>query len=127
MHPTVDYTLARKATLRAVQAGHVSRAEVCDAHPDLLRAASYSGERTEQACPVCSAGKLVLVSYVFSDELSKRENGRVWPRDDLAPLLKLREVRLYTVEVCVDCSWNHLRSQLALGREDRGRGREASK
>ncbi len=127
MHPTVDYSLARKALLRAVQAGHVSRAEVCDAHPDLLRAANYCGEQTEQACPVCSTGRLVLVSYVFSDELSKRENGRVWPRDDLAPLLKLREVRLYTVEVCTDCSWNHLRSQLGLGREDGGRGREASK
>ena len=115
----VDYSLARRATLRAFKAGHLSRFELCDAHPDLLRAARFAGERTPDTCPVCERGPVVLVKYVFSDEFSKRENGRVWTHDDLAPLLKLREVRLYTVEVCPDCSWNHLRTQVTLGN---GRG-----
>jgi uncharacterized protein DUF5318 len=116
----VDYSLARRAVLLAFRSGQVSRLEICDAHPDLLRAARSSGEATDTPCPVCDGGPLALVSYVFSEELSKRENGAVWPRGDLAPLLKFREVRLYTVEVCPDCSWNHLRSQVAFGR---GRGR----
>jgi hypothetical protein len=111
----VDYSLAKRAVLLAYRSGQVSRLEICDAHPDLIRAARFSGEETSTQCPVCESGSLVLVSYVFSDELSKRENGQVWPRGDLAPLLKFREVRLYTVEVCPDCSWNHLRSQVALG------------
>jgi hypothetical protein len=120
----VDYSLARRAVLIAYRSGQVSRLEICDAHPDLLRAARNFGEHTSSRCPVCEAGRLVLVSYVFSDELPKRENGKVWPRGDLAPLLKFREVRLYTVEVCPECSWNHVRSQVAVGH---GRGRRASR
>src|SRR5687767_3812723 len=89
----VDYSLARRAVLIAYRSGQVSRLEICDAHPDLLRAANHAGEPTSAGCPVCETGKLVLVSYVFSDELPKRENGKVWPRGDLAPLLKFREVR----------------------------------
>jgi hypothetical protein len=112
--PRVDYSLARKATLRAFAAGRLSRFEICDAHPELLRAARFCGERTEEACPVCEQDCLVLVSYVFSDEFPKRDNGRVWPRNDLAPLFRLSESRLYTVEVCVRCAWNHVRSQLML-------------
>lgn len=124
MHGAVDYTLAKRAVLRDLRAGRVSRRDVCDAHPDLLRAARYAGEATQLACPVCETGRLLLVSYAFSDEL-KRENGRVWPRDDLGPLLEFREARLYTVEVCTECQWNHLRSAVAVGR---GSGRrEASK
>lgn len=119
----VDYSLARRAVLREYHCGRLSRFEICDAHPDLLRAARYAGETTATTCPVCEQGPIVLVSYVFSDEFPKKENGKVWPRGDVAPLMKLREVRLYTVEVCLDCSWNHLRSQVAMGSGRRGRAR----
>lgn len=122
----VDYSLARKATLRALKGGRLSRLDVCDAHPDLLRAARYRGERTSDRCPVCDRGPLVLVRYVFSDGLPKRENGMVWIHDDVGPLLELKEARLYTVEVCADCSWNHLRSQLLLAGRPARRGRRAS-
>jgi hypothetical protein len=121
----VDYSLARRATLRRFQAGHLSRFEICDAHPDLLRAARFCGKPTNDRCPICERGALILVSYVFSDEFPARENGRVWSeRDDVSPLLKMREARLYTVEVCPDCSWNHLRSQMmfANGRARRAQG-----
>lgn len=126
----VDYSLARRAVLIAYKSGQVSRLEICDAHPDLLRAARSMGEATTVPCPVCDSDDLVLVSYAFSDDLPKRENGSVWPRGDLAPLLKFREVRLYTVEVCPACSWNHLRSQVTVGhgraRRSTRRGRRAS-
>ena len=123
----VDYSLARKAVLRSFKAGRTSRFDICDAHPELLRAAKFCGEKTSDLCPVCERGSLLLVSYVFSDAFSKRDNGRVWPRGDLAPLLKLKEARLYTVEVCTDCGWNHVRSQLMLtGSAGRGKGRRAS-
>jgi hypothetical protein len=117
----VDYSLARRAVLREYHSGQVSRFEICDAHPDLLRAARYSGEKTSEACPICDGGPLLLIAYAFSDTFPKRENGKVWPRDDIAPLLKLGDARLYTVEVCLDCSWNHLLSQVAFGGRSRTR------
>jgi len=124
----VDYSLARKSVLRAYHAGRVSRFDICDAHPDLIRAANYRGEQTGDLCPICERGAVVLVSYVFSDEFSKQENGQIWDRTNLAPLLRFREARLYTVEVCPDCSWNHVRSQVVVGHgSDRGRARGAPK
>jgi hypothetical protein len=125
MEGIVDYSLARRSVLRDFRAGRTSRLEICDAHPELIRAARYCGEKTSQSCPVCGHGSLTLVSYAFSDEL-KRSNGGVWNREDVAPLRKLREARLYTIEVCVDCSWNHLRTQLAFSRTSTARGSEAS-
>jgi hypothetical protein len=110
----VDYSLARKATLSELQSGHLSRFDVCDAHPDLIRAARFCGEEVGP-CPVCETGHVVLVKYVFSDSLSKRENGSLWTNDSIEPLLKLGDARVYTVEVCPECSWNYLRSQLMLG------------
>lgn len=130
MRGAVEYTLAKRALLRAFRAGHVSRLEICDAHPDLLRAANYSGERTSQLCPVCNGAELLLVSYAFSEGFPKRErqHGRLWTHEDVGPLLQeFGDVRLYTVEVCTACSWNHLRSQLAFSATERRRGREASK
>ena len=35
----VDYTLAKRALLRDFRGGILSRFDVCDAHPELLRAA----------------------------------------------------------------------------------------
>jgi hypothetical protein len=123
----VDYSLARRAVLRDYHSGQISRFEICDAHPDLLRAARYSGEKTSLACPVCDGGPLLLVAYAFSDTFPKGENGKVWPRNDLGPLLKLRDARLYTVEVCLDCSWNHVLSQMTFaGRARARRPRRAS-
>lgn len=120
----VDYTLARKATLRAFREGRMSKFDICDAHPDLLRAAKFCGTTIPDECPICDRVGLVLVSYVFSDEFPKNDNGRVWDRPDMGPLLAMREARLYTVEVCLGCSWNHLRSQVMFsnGRKQGSRG-----
>ena len=49
----VDYALARRATLASLQAGRTTLADVCDAHPYLLRAAKHHGEPTEDRCPIC--------------------------------------------------------------------------
>jgi hypothetical protein len=118
----VDYSLARKATLRAFHEGRLSRFDICDAHPDLVRAAKFCGTKTPDACPICDQAGLVLVAYVFSDEFPKNDNGRVWDQPDVGPLLAMHEARLYTVEVCIGCSWNHLRSQLMFSN---GRSRPA--
>jgi hypothetical protein len=107
--PVVDYRLARRAALAELRNGSLDTAHVCDAHPELMRAAKNIGEDSPMKCPVCSHESLRLVRYVFGDDL-KRDNGRVvYPSDFLEELAERHEqFTCYVVEVCVDCAWNHL-------------------
>ena len=118
--PTVDYRLARRAVLRSLQSGFASKPDVCDAHPELVRAARHIGEQTEDACPICDEPGLRLVFYAYGKEL-KRENGRVRRRSDLAELReRYGEFCCYVVEVCTACSWNHLVRSYMAGRRHAG-------
>lgn len=111
----VDYGLARRAALMDLFAGRASTMDVCDAHPYLLRAARYHGERTEDACPVCRRGPLTHVTYTYGD-VFKDTNGRVRATVELAALEREHaEFTVYVVEVCRDCSWNHLVTSYVLG------------
>jgi hypothetical protein len=104
----VDYTLAKRALLKEFRIGLLSRFEICDAHPELLRAAKYVGEPASRACPVCSRDRLRLLAYVYADDL-RDNNGRVWElKQALALAAAHRGGCCYVVEVCTDCSWNHL-------------------
>ncbi len=104
-----DYALARRAVLRDLKAGRVSRNDVCDAHPELLRAARNVGDRAGKGCPVCRSKDLFYVSYVYGDRL-RAANGRALSQpgelDELAR--KHDEFDCYVVEVCTKCRWNHL-------------------
>jgi hypothetical protein len=104
----VDYTLAKRALLRDFRRGLLSRFDICDAHPELLRAARYMGEHARRPCPVCRNEELRLLAYVFADKL-KRLEGRAYSIDDaLALAANQRGGAAYVVEVCTYCSWNHL-------------------
>ena len=88
--------------------------DVCDAQPELLRAANNCGQPTQEDCPICAESKVVLVSYVFGSRLpaSGRSSppraswrncpgpARTWPVmwSRCAPL----------------CSWNHLARTFAV-------------
>jgi len=111
----VDYGLARRATLASVFAGRMTTTDVCDAHPYLLRAAKFHGEPTTKPCPICRKSKLTHVTYVYGDELGRYE-GRVKQSPELAEMAtEYAEFRVYVVEVCQYCSWNHLASSYVLG------------
>lgn len=116
--PFVDYSLARRSTLRELRRGSLGTSEVCDAHPELLRAAKNIGEEVSDVCPVCSHDTVRLVRYVYGDEL-KANNGRVvYPNEWLAELItKHDQFTCYVVEVCVDCAWNHLVRSYSAGRK----------
>ena len=113
----VDYGLARRATLAALRGtGATTREDVCDAHPYLLRAARHHGEPTGRECPVCRDGLLVDVQL----RLRRRSSGAP-PAGSRRPA-ELEEMarehdefRVYVVEVCVQCSWNHLVRSYVLG------------
>lgn len=108
MYAVTDYSLARRAVLQDLRAGRVTRAEVCDAQQELLRAARNYGEASTEACPVCDCDVVVEVSFVFGDRLA-RNNGRVVSAGEIARFMAIDGVRCYRVEVCLDCAWNHLR------------------
>jgi hypothetical protein len=111
----VDYSLARRATLASLFHGGTIASDVCDADPYLLRAAKFHGEPTTVPCPVCRRHKLTHVTYVFGDELGQY-SGRVKATRELEPMAhEYGEFRVYVVEVCQGCCWNHLSSSYLLG------------
>lgn len=104
----VDYTLAKRALLRDAHRGLLSRLDICDAHPELMRAAKNIGQDTERPCPVCDEYSLRLLAYVYADDL-KRNNGRVWSIEAAMTLAaQRRNGTCYVVEVCTGCAWNYL-------------------
>lgn len=117
--PLIDYSLAKRATVVALRGGRLTRRDVCDAHPELMRAARHVGEPARAQCPVC-AERLVHVLYVFGADL-RQHSGRVWPRSGLRELHhSVEEFSCYVIEVCTACSWNHLVQRHILGRRHAG-------
>ncbi len=121
----VEYRLMRNAVVRDVQKGRLGREDVCDAHPELLRAARNVGKPMRERCPICEAADTVEVTYVFGSRLppggrcpgSATELNRLRRRSD--PVL------CYDVEVCPDCAWHHLIRKYPAG--GRGEGQRAGR
>jgi len=116
----VEFGLVRHALLAKIAFGQLRHEDVCDAHPELLRAARNLGRKSGETCPVCSDAELVEVTYVFGARLP---SGGSCPASR-AELLKLERredvVQCYAVEVCVACSFHHLaRKWVAGGRRAR--------
>jgi hypothetical protein len=104
----IDYTLAKRALLRDAQVGVIGMTDICDAHPELVRAARHVGEPTKKDCPVCGKVKLVLLAYVYGDTL-RDQNGRVWSIETgLKTAAANPGAACYVFEVCTECHWNHL-------------------
>jgi len=114
----VDYRLARASVLADYRGGVLDRSEVCDAHPELKRAAAQVGTPTPGDCPICERPKLVHVTYVFGPRLPK--HGRcITLRGELTRLAKRGGTHVaYVVEVCQACSWNHLVRRSTLSNPD---------
>jgi hypothetical protein len=115
----VDYRLARNAIISEFRKGRLSRLDVCDAHPELLRAAVNCGEPSREDCPICEETKVVLVSYVFGSRLPPSGKCVTTKRELLKFSQGARELACYVVEVCPNCAWNHLTRTFALGGRER--------
>jgi Family of unknown function (DUF5318) len=108
----IDYSLDKRATLLALFRGVV---DACDADPYLMRAAKYHGEKTDRKCPVCKKDALVELRYTFGDQLGQF-SGRIKNGAELLDMeCEFGEFSVYVVEVCRECSWNHLCSTYLLG------------
>jgi Family of unknown function (DUF5318) len=111
----VEYGLVRHTLLAKLAAGSLRHEDVCDAQPELVRAATNLGRATSETCPVCGDQNLVEVTYVFGARLPA---GGTCPRTrtELARLERREEpVQCYAVEVCLACRFNHLARKWSAG------------
>lgn len=104
----VEYRLVRDAIVRDVRKGRLALVDVCDAHPELMRAARNVGTAIGDECPICESEQTVQVTYVFGAGLPP--GGRC--PGTAAELARLRRratpVTCFDVEVCPGCGWHHL-------------------
>ena len=116
----VDHRLARQHLVNEYRRGRLSQDQVCDAHPELIRAAKNVGTELASVCPICADGQLRLVTYVFGSRLPA--HGRcVSTAKEMSQLSRRArraqgrdELTAYVVEACVECRWHHLRTVLPL-------------
>lgn len=114
----VSYRLARQRTIDAVRDGRRKPEEVCDAQPELRRVAHHHATPLGEPCPLCEGDDLVSVLFAFGAGLPK--GGRL--------VADLREMNLlrrrgrpstcYSVEICRQCWWNHLRESFSVSGTD---------
>lgn len=112
----IDYRLARNAIVKEFKRGRLSRLDVCDAHPELLRAARNIGAPAEENCPICETPTMVHVSYAFGPHLPAHGHTFVDPTELGRLTRRAGQVACYVVEVCPDCMWNHLVRAYTAGR-----------
>ena len=113
----VDYALQRRSTLQSLRRPSrlVSRQDVCDADPMLMRAALHHGEDSGVACPICGKRRMVNLNYVFGDQLGQY-SGRIKSTSELDEMeSEYGEFKVRVVEVCTECGWNHMISSYLLG------------
>jgi Family of unknown function (DUF5318) len=104
----VDHRLTRRHLINEYRRGRLRQDQVCDAHPELIRAARNVGTPATVPCPICKDTELRLVTYVFGHRLPS--HGRCV--STAAELNKLsqtgNELTAYVVEACTGCRWHHL-------------------
>ena len=112
----VDHRLARRHLINEFRRGRLRQDQVCDAHPELIRAAKNIGTEATSACPICTESGLRLVTYVFGPHLPA--HGRcVSTAKELNTLnARTEELTAYVVEACIACRWHHLLRVLPVGR-----------
>ena len=111
----VDHRLARRHLINEFHRGRLRQDQVCDAHPELIRAAGNVGTPASMPCPICREARLFLVTYVFGSRLPS--HGRcVSTAAELAKLnTRTDPLTAYVVEACTGCRWHHLLRVLPIG------------
>jgi hypothetical protein len=111
----VDHRFMRRALVNEYRRGRLRRDQVCDAHPELIRAAVNVGDPTSVTCPICEEHRLVLVTYVFGPRLPAHGRCVSTKRELRALNRRTDELTAYIVEVCSECRWHHLLRVLPVG------------
>ena len=105
---SIDYRLARDRVVHSYISGEATRAEVCDAQPELMRNARECGSPLDRPCPICTDVDVVQVTYIFGTRLPHSGRCMVTSRDYERIRQRKGSFTAYDVEVCPTCRWNHL-------------------
>jgi len=111
----IDHRLARQHLINEYKRKRLSQEQVCDAHPELIRAAKNVGTEASSPCPICEKPQLRLVTYVFGPRLPAHGKCVTTAKEMRALDRRPEELSAYVVEACVACRWHHLRSVLPVG------------
>lgn len=111
----VEYGLVRNKVLRDLSRGALNRVDVCDAHPELLRAARNIGKGTDENCPICEEYDTVRVTYVFGAKLPPGGRCPITEKELISLCRRKEPVVCYEIEVCPQCAWHHLIRKYSAG------------
>ena len=128
----IDHRLPRRALINEFRRGRLRREQLCDAHPDLVRAAKNFGDATGVKCPICVQDNVALVTYVFGPRLPSHGRCITKPHEleEFRQLAQHTEQQrnteystnqslsitytAYVVECCRSCRWHHLLRSLPM-------------
>ncbi len=105
--------------INEVRKGRVPMDQVCDAHPELIRAAANVGTVTSTTCPICEQTELRLVTYVFGHGIGPQGRCVSTAKDMAALNARPEDLLAYVVEACTECRWHHLLRVLPIGGRSR--------
>lgn len=111
----VDHRLARRHLINEFRRGRLRQDQVCDAHPELIRAARNVGSESRAVCPICAVAPLRLVTYVFGPRLPSHGRCVSTAKEMAAINQRGDELTAYVVEACIECRWHHLLRVLPVG------------
>jgi hypothetical protein len=111
----VDHRFDRRALINEYRRGRLRRDQVCDAHPELIRAATNFGATTSVRCPICEQREVSLVTYVFGPRLPPFGRVITTRAELMAMNRRTDELTAYVVEACIECRWHHLLKVLPIG------------
>jgi hypothetical protein len=119
----IDHRMARRHLINEFRRGRLRSDQVCDAHPELIRAARNVGNAASVKCPICADDSLRLVTYVFGSRLPAHGRCVSTAAEMRALAARPDELTAYVVEACIACRWHHLLRVIPVGR---GRQRQAA-
>lgn len=112
--------------INEVRRGRVPMDTVCDAHPELIRAARNVGTETQTECPICEKVNLRLITYVFGHGIGPQGRCVSTAKEMRSLNARPEDLNAYVVEACTECRWHHLLRVLPVGGRPTSRARTRS-
>ena len=111
----VDHSLARRQAILEIRRTGGWTFDGDDTDPYLLRAAQHYGTATDRDCPICTKEKVVDLIYVYSRELGYASGRARRPVELPGLAMNHGFLRVFELEVCRGCGWNHVMTTYLLG------------